>query len=199
MEDMDPNGVAAAARAAHLEPEDNSLAWLERYYDQLNILYVGHFDRDRFPDALQTARKVLYPMGDPEPKMAFRDTDGWLFLVGLDATVRLSLDDLQTGAYTRYTAHSCDIYGAGWISDGEARDMLSRVLEADFAGHRTTPADIPPDHPKTTALGVSDSGLPSEVNLLIESVQGIDGHGPVIELGISTISTAQPDKVFLNR
>lgn len=199
MKDMDTEDVSAAARAGNLEHENDPLGRLEQHFDHLHSLYAGHFDWDRVPDASQTARKVLYPLDDPEPMMAFRDADDWLYLVGLNATVRLSLDDLNSNTYTRYTAHSCKIYGKGWISDGEARNILSRILGTDFAGHETTPADILPDDPKTVALGVSSPDQQSEVNLLIESVRGVDAHGPVSMIEISTASTAQPAKGLSTR
>ncbi len=111
--------------------------------------------------------------------MSFSTADGWLFLVGLDVTIRIRGD-------VRSTGHTCEAFGNGWISDGDARHVLAEVLGEGFSGQRTTPADLAIDRPATTALGIKDPFQPAQVNFLIESWKGYGAIAPITAMSVST-------------
>ena len=179
LEGMAPDDVAAEARAERLEPVKNPLTRLEQHYAQVYSLKAGYFNWEKTRDHLLSAKTALFPLGDPEPMMAFHDVDGWLFLIGPDATVRLQSEKLHSGIYTRYTAHRCEIYGNGWTTYNEALDVLAQVLGEEAVAGRSWSDGVPRDHPTTTIIGQKDPDQASEVSIYFESAQGFGLLGPV--------------------
>lgn len=178
-------GPAKLLEVAHehgLTPSADPLPRLVRHFAQRRRLMERHYDREHDADPAETAQKALYPMGDPEPLTAFQGADGWLFLVGHDVTVWTE-QNLKTGESIRHTAYKCDIFGEGWISDGDARDVLAAVLGENFGGYRTTPPHAK-GSPHTMATGVFDFA-PPVFEVTVDSMQGEAEDAPITRMNLT--------------
>ena len=187
--ELDPVQMSERVEEHGLTPSTNALPLMTRYFAQRQRLLEWHYDRKHNADPAETARQILYPMGDPVPLMAFEDAGGWLFLVGQDATVWIERN-LKTGASVRHTAYTCHIFGDGYIPDGEARAVLAAVLGDGFGGYHTTPQHAV-GSPHTMAKGGFDFA-PPRVEANIFSLQGNAEDAPISHMDL-TAETGRAD------
>lgn len=177
-----PTGLSGIARDHGLTPAADPLPRMIRHFAQRKQLMERHYNREHNSDPAEAAHELLYPMGDPDPLMAFEGEVGWLFLVGQDATVRIDRN-LKTGKSIRHTAYTCDLIGDGWISDRDAREVLADVLGENFGGYRTTPPHVN-GSPHTLAMGSFDFA-PPVVEAFVESIHGSGEVAPVIHVNLT--------------